>query len=91
MSKKTKKKLIKVAILTSYQREYVKYDFYFPSEQLMKKIFAEKGLELHYVSPHYYNPETKQVIESRNVKWMAWNRLNPKAGLSIFEKEPDLK
>ncbi|USN55052.1 MAG: hypothetical protein H6765_00045 [Candidatus Peribacteria bacterium] len=49
--------------MTNYQREYVKYDFYFPSEQLMKKVFADNGIELHYVSPHYYNPKKKSFSE----------------------------
>lgn len=37
-----KKHMKKVAVLTSYLRDYVKYDFYFPSEQLLKEIFHKE-------------------------------------------------
>lgn len=53
----------RVAILTNYQREYVKYDMYFESEQFLKKVFAEKWLELNYVSPYYYNEDLGHFTE----------------------------
>lgn len=43
------------AILTSYQREYSKNEFYFPSEKELKRIFNQHDIQLHYVSPHYYD------------------------------------
>lgn len=52
-----------VAILTAYLKDYVKYDFYFPSEQLLRKIFNESELEIHYVSPHYYDKEKKHFTQ----------------------------
>lgn len=54
---------INAAILTSYQKEYVKYDFYFPSEQELKRVFNSHDIELHYVSPHYYNEDTGTFSE----------------------------
>lgn len=53
----------KVAILTSYIRDYVKYEFYFPSEQLLKQIFNERDIEIHYVSPHYYDQINKEFTQ----------------------------
>lgn len=47
----------KVAILTSYQHEYLKSDFYFASEQKLKETFNNSGIEIHYVSPYYYNEQ----------------------------------
>jgi len=52
-----------VAILTAYLKDYVKYEFYFPSEQLLKKIFNDNDLEIHYVSPHYYDAEKKEFTQ----------------------------
>jgi len=52
-----------IAILTAYQREYLKYDFYFESEQLLRKIFNNNDLEIHYVSPHYYDIESKEFTQ----------------------------
>jgi hypothetical protein len=46
---------IQAAILTSYQKEYRKNEFYFPSEKELKRIFNSEEIELHYVSPHYYD------------------------------------
>lgn len=53
----------RIAILTAYQKEYVKYDLYFPSEKLLKWMFKDEGLELHYVSPHYYDYEKKEFTQ----------------------------
>ncbi len=53
----------KAAILTSYQHEYVKSSFYFPSEQHLKKIFADHDIELHYVSPYYFNQSLWEFSE----------------------------
>lgn len=52
-----------IAILTSYMKEYVKYDFYFESEQLLRKMFNDSDLEIHYVSPHYYDVEKKHFTQ----------------------------
>ena len=38
-----------------------------------------------------YNPETKQVVSTRDVKWLTWTQKSPKDGISIFDKEEDLK
>ena len=58
------------AILTSYQREYFKNDFYFPSEKELKRIFNDQEIELHYVSPHYYDQKkwffTEHVVITDN-------------------------
>ena len=53
----------KFAILTSYMKEYVKYDFYFPSEKLFRDIFVEHGIEVVYVSPYYYDAERQEFTE----------------------------
>ncbi len=53
----------KAAILTSYQREYPKYDFYFESEKKLIQEFNDQGVELHYVSPHYYNEQKGEFSE----------------------------
>ena len=45
----------KAAILTSYQRDYKKHNFYFESEKELKRIFGEQEMELCYVSPYYYD------------------------------------
>ncbi len=51
------------AILTSYQRQYAKNDFYFPSEKELKRIFNDQDIELHYVSPHYYDQKKWRFTE----------------------------
>ena len=51
------------AILTSYQREYKKNEFYFPSEKELRRIFNEQEIELHYVSPHYYDEKKGYFIQ----------------------------
>ena len=53
----------KAAILTSYQKRYKKHDFYFPSEKELKRIFNEQDMELHYVSPHYYDMKNGYFTE----------------------------
>ncbi len=72
-----------VAILTSYLKDYIKYEFYFPSEQLLKEIFNENGLEIHYVSPHYYD---------RNKKHFTQHVVIGKDDMEIIDKpyKPDL-
>ena len=37
-----------------------------------------------------YNPKTKKVIESRDIKWADFNRPDPYRGVPIFQEDPDL-
>jgi hypothetical protein len=37
-----------------------------------------------------YNPKTKKIIRSRDIKWLDWEVLDPKRDMSIFVKQPEL-
>jgi hypothetical protein len=37
-----------------------------------------------------YNPKTKKIVRSRDVKWLEWETLDPKHDMSIFVKQPEL-
>lgn len=60
----------KAAILTNYQKEYFKNEFYFPSEKKLKRVFNDHDIQLHYVSPHYYDMQkgrfTQHVVLTRD-------------------------
>ena len=35
-----------------------------------------------------YNPTTKAIVESRDVVWTDWEQLDPKADVSVYDKDP---
>ena len=58
---------------------------------------SKKGIMVGYAKNHtgdtyrLYNANTKAVFESRDIIWADWKRIDPKANMSIFDTEPDLK
>ena len=69
---------------------------------IQKKIkgkWKEQGIKMlmvGYAHGHasdtyrFYNPDTKKVVESRDVTWLTWNRLDPTKDMSVFSKDPEL-
>ncbi len=67
--------------------------------QKFKSKWKEKGIKMIMVgyaadssadTYRMYNPKTKKIIRSRDVKWLDWEILDPKRDMSIFNKQPEL-
>jgi hypothetical protein len=67
--------------------------------QKFKSKWKEKGIKMIMVgyaadssadTYRMYNPKTKHIIRSRDVKWLEWETLDPKRDMSIFVKQPEL-
>ena len=56
------------------------------SEKSQKCVFV--GMAKNHAADTYrmYNPATRKVIESRDVKWDDWKRLDPKRDMDIYNK-----
>jgi len=58
---------------------------------------AIKCVMVGYASDHtedtyrLYNMETGKIIQSRDVRWAKWVKMKPTDGVSIFEKQSELK
>jgi hypothetical protein len=67
--------------------------------QKVKSKWKEKGIKMIMVgyaadssSDTYqmYNPTTKKIIRSCDVKWLDWEILDPKRNMSIIVKQPEI-
>jgi hypothetical protein len=67
--------------------------------QKFKTKWKERGIKMIMVgyatdssadTYRMFNPKTKKIIRSRDVKWLEWKILDPKRDMSIFTKDPTL-
>lgn len=72
---------------------------YVTLRQKFKKTWKEKSIKcifVGYAKDHsadtyrMYNPATNAVIESRDITWAEWKRVDPKSNMSVFHKDPEL-